>query len=55
MSTLFIMILQGRRGPKSADQQRAKALSEMKYLALLMNALRAPSYFNEINLVLEMT
>ena len=31
---LFIMILQGRRGPKSAEQQRAKTQSEIKYLAL---------------------
>ena len=36
ISTLFIMILQGRRGPKSAEQQRAKTPSEIKYLALIM-------------------
>ena len=27
------MILQGRQGPKSAEQQRAKTQSEIKYLA----------------------
>ena len=35
ISTLFIMILQGRRGPKSAEQQQAKTQSEKKYLALV--------------------
>ena len=35
ISMLFIMILQGRRGPKSAEQQRAKTQSETKYLALI--------------------
>ena len=36
ISTLFIMILQGRQGPKSAEQQRAKMQSETKNLALLI-------------------
>ena len=36
ISTLFIMILQGRQGPKSAEQQRAKTQSETKYPALLI-------------------
>ena len=33
---MFIMILLGRQGQKSAEQQRAKTQSEMKYLALTM-------------------
>ena len=40
ISTMFIMILQGRQGPKSAEQQQAKMQSEIKYLALFITVIK---------------